>query len=99
MVQMIENWAEIEGTLTNLAASPRLSDFVVADVEVATVTSVEGFRNLLEDAAGTTLHVNLPAQVADAAGLRPGVRVAMRVRRAGPPPTIFAHPDHVAVLG
>ena len=70
-------------------------DFVRVKLAVNHAKPVEGFANLLEDAKGQTLTVEVPK--AAAGQLKSGEKLSFRLRRAGNK-KIFAHPEQVTKL-
>jgi hypothetical protein len=91
MAQIIENWADVTGSVAELDPDAAPPGFVSMRVLVARVEAVEGSPNLLGELAGSTLEIRVPD---GALGLdvRPGVVVRCRVRRAVGG-AVFAHPD------
>lgn len=87
MVQVIENWADITGTVRAVEPSDKGPTYRTLILDVDTVTDVPGFPNLLSDTPGTTLAIIIPGP--DPA---PGTSLKARVRRASPF-EIFANPD------
>jgi hypothetical protein len=75
MVQIIENRADLTGTVQSADANGSLH------VLVEEVVAVEGFPNLSDDAVGQIVMVNVPA--ARSPNAAPGARVHMRVRKTG----------------
>jgi hypothetical protein len=98
MVQIIENWADVEGVVVGTRPNPELAQFVAVQLTVDRVVPVNGFPNLFSAMSGQTLDVNVPQQLANLADLAPGRHVRVRVRKGGPG-AAFAHPEHVQVLG
>ncbi|HEU4388180.1 MAG TPA: hypothetical protein VFV34_10305 [Blastocatellia bacterium] len=95
VVQIVENWSDIEGEVK--ASHPSdVPGSVSIRILVTKVSSVEGFSNLLADAEGTTVEVNAPEDLASDRGVRAGVTIRCRVRRAGPK-NIFLHPEQLVV--
>ena len=92
-MQIIENWTDVVGKVEDVAPSDVSDDFVKMKVAVNQTKPVKGFANLLEDAKGQTLDVEVPRQAAEQ--LQPGAKVSCRLRRAGNR-KIFAHPEQVA---
>ncbi len=92
MVQIIPNWANLEGEVVGVAPSDRLPDFTVVNVRVEDVTPVEGFADLLQDCRGQVVPVLVRSDLAASSNLTTGVRVAGRARRADHR-TVFAHPN------
>lgn len=100
-MQVVENWAVLAGTLVSMrrgGAGGAVDGHVAWTVRVARVEDVDRFPNLLRDAAGTDVLVQVPSAAADEAALAEGLQVAVRARRAGPQ-RVFAHPDGVDVHG
>lgn len=96
MVEIVENWADIEGSVRDAGLASEMPGFVKASVDIERAADVEGFRNLLADSTGAVVTVFVPSALADERGLQPGRRLVARVRKAGPDGT-FVHPDHVEV--
>ena len=96
MVQIVENWADIEGSVQNVDRASEIPGFVKASVELERVTDVEGFPNLLASLNGAVITVFVPSELAEEQGLQPGTRLVARARRARPGRT-FVHADHVEV--
>lgn len=93
MVSMAENWADVDGTVARVAPSER-EGFVAVDVAVDRVAPVAGVANLLEGTEGETVTVQLPSELAEAAGVAVGAPVAWRLRRGGLH-DVFADPDRL----
>ena len=87
MVQIVENHAEITGTLLSIAAVPERPGFVVLVIKVDTACSIGHWPNLLERNIGEIIEV-LAREDGDVAGKEPGP-VRLRVKKGGPT-TIFA---------
>jgi hypothetical protein len=90
MVQAIENWAELKGTVRAVKPRqgvPRMSDVVLA---VEQADDVEGYPNLLTEVPGQELAVSVDTE--SLGDLEPGVRVRVRAQRADPQ-TVVAHPE------
>jgi hypothetical protein len=91
-MQVIENWADIRGRIRSLSQLGDLPGLVTALIDVEGVTPVPGFANLLENASGDILRINIPQAAVERFGLHQGQVVVCRARKGGPH-TIFAHPD------
>lgn len=67
--------------------------------KVDDVASPDGVRhrNLLIDAAGTTMQVMVPASVAASFTPRKGATAVVDVRRGKTPDRVFAHPQRIIV--
>jgi len=66
LVSVIENWAQLEGTVRTVRPDPELPDQLVAVVDVDAVEPVQDdegkpFPNLFADAAGTSVELHVPA--------------------------------------
>jgi hypothetical protein len=91
-VQVIENWADVTGTLVAIRPDSKVEGYVSVTLDQSTIRSVPGFPNLFEAEKGQTIHVNVPvAAVGRLEALR-GATVSWRIRKAGPSSN-FAHPD------
>lgn len=95
MVQVVPNWADVEGVVRRVRNGPD-GRFLLVDLQVERVSDVDHQRNLFTNAAGTRLAIAVPEQAARTAGIREGVSLVSRVRKASPTAT-YAHPDHVRV--
>ena len=82
MVNIIENHAEITGTLVGVAPAPDLPDFVVLTIKVDGAHDFAGSPNLFARDVGTTITVH--ARKDSAAATAEGTAVRLRVRKAGP---------------
>jgi hypothetical protein len=91
LVSIVENWTDLKGTVQAQEGGD-LPGFVTATVAVEETRPVEGFRNLLSDATGTSLRVLVPESLASAQGISTGSQIEARVRR-GSPEHVFVHPD------
>jgi hypothetical protein len=93
--QIVENWSDIVGELKEYYPSKDNERFVTLKSHVKDVKPVKGFRNLLEEAVGKTIEVNIPRDVANTLDLAAGLKVSCRVRRAGVK-KIFVHPEIIS---
>jgi hypothetical protein len=80
MVQVIENWAFVVGTLGALVRGD--GPGVTSVVDVQEVQDAEGWPNLLAQFTGQRLPVRVPDAAADA--WREGARARVRARLGGP---------------
>lgn len=96
MVQMVENWAEVTGTVRSIGGSGKGPDYLTVAVEVEVVDDLDDFPNLVAGAAGETLLIISRREGVKRAGLAEGSRVRCRVRKATPL-EIFAHPEGFTV--
>jgi len=91
-MQVVENWADIEGQIVAVKPNPLMDNFVTAQIKVANVVPVPGFPNLFEQAKGSIIEVNIPASKAKELSLSAGKAISGRIRKGGPT-TAFVHPD------
>jgi hypothetical protein len=96
MVPIVQNWADIEGNIDDVRPSEHLPDFVTARIAVKRVNAVQGMPNLFAGTSGTTLEVNIPADLVRKNALHKGQVISLRVRKGGPD-NAFAHPDSLRV--
>ncbi len=95
MVQAIENWAELAGTLREIrppAGDSPMSELVI---QVDRADDVEGYPNMLSDTPGRELAVAVRADNPGDLGVEPGASVRVRAQRASPD-VVVAHPDDVS---
>ena len=90
MVQVVENWADVTGTVEGTSADERRPGYVRVSVGLHESREVPGFPDLMRPSVGSTVDILIPAQ--QGAGLRTGQQVTGRVRRAGPT-DCFAGPE------
>jgi hypothetical protein len=95
-MQIVENWTDIDGRVVGIASAAAPDEHTAVDVSVSSVRDVEGFANLLADAAGSTLRVLVRNDVAQRIGIRPGDGVRARVRKHGVD-RVFAHPTQIGI--
>ena len=91
-MQIIENWTDIQGKIVSCAVSQQLPGYVVLELAVEKADEVAGVANLLSQAAGQTLVVLVPDELAPLNECRPDVEVVCRVRRAAKN-RVFIHPE------
>lgn len=83
MVQVVENWALVTGTIARVVPSQRAADWLELVFDDPAVTDVEGYPNLVA-ASPPPLHVRCPGTTVAEAGLAAGQMVRLRVRLGGP---------------
>ena len=94
MVQVVENWADIEGEIRGVRES-KLKGYKTVEMLVEDAKAVEDFPNLLKQRVGQVIAVNVPEPRAESfqkAYESGQPQVALRVRLAGPT-RFFAHPE------
>jgi hypothetical protein len=97
MVQVIENWALLEGIVESIEASDVRDDLAVVLLAVDHVELVEGYPNLLDEALDAIAPVTIPREALNEQAVEPGARVRLVARKASPF-AIFARPDTLAVI-
>jgi hypothetical protein len=95
VTQIVENWADITGKVTDVSTDPDRDDYVEVELAVDRVENVESWPNLLADKAGTDIKIHMSRAVAQHACIAQGMNLYCRVRRADAAGTMFAHPHHV----
>jgi hypothetical protein len=101
-VQIAENWSRIRGRVEAWQPPRKAGDsgtLTIAVDGVEDVASRDGshHRNLLADAAGTTVHVIVPASAASHVKARKGSTAVVDVRRGESPERVFAHPERITL--
>ena len=101
-VQIAENWSRIRGRVEawqppRKAGDPGTLTIVVERVDDVASPDGSRHRNLLADAAGTTVHVMVPASAATRVQPRKGSTAVVDVRRGRSPDRVFAHPEHITL--
>jgi hypothetical protein len=101
-VQIAENWSRIRGRVAEWqpprkAGDPGTLTIVVDDVEDVVSRDGSRHRNLLADAAGTTVKVIVPASAATHVVAQKGSTATVDVRRGASSERVFAHPEHITV--
>lgn len=95
MVQAIENWAELAGTLREIRPPEGTSPLSKLVIQVDKADDVEGYPNLLADTPGRELTVAIKTEKLDDLDVRPGAAVRCRAQRAGPD-AVIAHPEEIS---
>jgi hypothetical protein len=95
MVQAIENWAKLSGTLREIRPPQGDSPMSELVIQVDRADDVEGYPNMLSDTPGRELAVAVRADDPSDLGVEPGASVHVRAQRAGPD-VVVAHPDDVS---
>ena len=85
MVQIVENWAELTGTVQSIGTSDKGADHGLVLLEVEAVADVEGFPNLVRVNPGEVVPVIVRRDTLERAGVVQGSHVRGRVRRATRP--------------
>jgi len=96
MVQAPENWADVEGVVSDVAPDPARPGWVVASLELRAAEPVEGYPNILARSVGSSIRLAVPADEADGAELTSGSTVRARARLAAPR-LALARPDSLTV--
>lgn len=96
------NWSRIRGRVEawqppRKAGDPGTLTTVVERVDDVVSPDGSRHRNLLADAAGTTVHVMVPASAVTRVQPRKGSSAVVDVRRGKSPGDVFAHPEHITL--
>jgi len=102
-VQIVENWSRIRGRVEDWkpplkAGEPGTLTIAVERVEDVAASDGSRHNNLLAGAAGTTIHVIVPASAATGVEPPKGSMAVMEVRRSGSPGRVFANPDRITLM-
>lgn len=95
-MQVIENWADIQGTIVGIQEHPTLDGYDSVRVKVSEVKPVAGFANHFQNAAGTEVTINVPHDVVNSKMMRADVEIGGRIRNAGTD-RVFLNPDQLEV--
>lgn len=96
-MQIVENWSRIVGHVERWTPPKDAADHGEVIVRVERVEAVKGYRNLLDDAAGTSLRVRIPASAAPGLDPAEGTAIAVDVRRGRQPGVVFANPEKLRI--
>src|SRR5262245_1573802 len=101
-MQISENWSRIRGRVEawqppRKAGDPGTLTLVVDDVDDVVSPDGSRHRNLLADAAGTTVRVVVPASAAGRVQPQKGSTAVVDVRRGRSADKVFAHPEHITL--
>ena len=88
---MIQNWTAVDAVGVAAPRPADLPDFDAVELRIERAAPVQGYANLLADAAGKSLTVLAPHE--RLTGLCAGASVRLKVRRA--PGRLFANPDEI----
>jgi len=83
-VQVIENRADLAGTVREVVPHKELANQYTVRFDVETVKPVEGMPNLMTWAKGLSIDVTVPADEVKKHKLAAGQKVTLRVKAAGP---------------
>jgi len=92
MVQIVENWSRVTGTVEAFAPSGDPQRPGVLSLRISAVCPVEPFADLMAGWEGRTIEVPVPASLLPRLDLVPGRSVTLRLRRGGPT-AVFSHPE------
>jgi hypothetical protein len=99
-VPIVENWSRIRGRVEAWQPPRKPGDAGTLTIAVQRVEDLRApdgsrHRNLLADAAGTTVQVMVPASAAEGMKPRKGSTAIIEVRRGRSPGRVFAHPEGI----
>lgn len=101
-MQIAENWSRIHGRVEGWQPPRQAGDHGTLTVAVDRVDDVVArngapHRNLLADAAGTTVDVIVPASAAQRLEPRTGATAVIDVRSGRSTERLFAHPGRISL--
>ena len=94
VVQAVENWTEVDGAIADVGPEPGGSPQTLVAVDVERTAPVEGFPDLLGEAAGSRLELRLRNEVAAGLDLEVGRTLHAWVQRVSPT-VLVVHSEHV----
>ena len=98
MVDIVPNWSDVEGTIIAVGAPvedpPGFSPVIL---ELSAAREVEGFCSMLTG-DDKILDIRFPVELLRSLNLTAGRRIAVRVRRGGPPRVFFIHREFLRDL-
>jgi hypothetical protein len=83
-VQVIENRADLAGTIREIAPHKELANHYTVKLDVKSVKPVGGMANLMTWAKGMSIDVIVPADEVTRRSLARGQKITIRVKQAGP---------------
>ena len=92
-VQIVENWEP-----PRKSGGPGTLTIAVERVEDVRSSDGSHHHNLLAGAAGTTIHVIVPASAATRVEPPKGSMAVVEVRRGGSPERVFANPNRITLM-
>jgi hypothetical protein len=102
VVQIVENWSRIEGTVADYERPADPAQPGVLHVRVERVTDVtrddgSTYRSMLGGSEGAHVRIQVPAAVASTLEAAPGDRITLDVRRGRTPTRLFARAESIRV--
>jgi hypothetical protein len=89
-MQVIENWADVEGQVEAIEPEQALPGYRIVRMRIDSAANVGGFANLVAGHVGHSLKVHVPEAKIKELQLEAGKRMTCRMRQGGPL-TYFAH--------
>ncbi len=83
-VQVIENRADLAGTIREIAPHKEFANQYTVTFDVEKVNAVAGMANLMTWAKGLSITVTVPAGEVTGRSLARGQKTTLRVKQAGP---------------
>src|SRR5438132_10859552 len=91
-VQIIENQADVVGTIRAVSAHQTLANFYTLKFDVEDVAPVGSLPNLLASAKGMSIEITASAEELARRKLAAGQKVTLRVKKSGPA-VVFLIPE------
>jgi hypothetical protein len=95
-VQIVENWADLEGDVRSVTHGSDVNGFDVVELDVQATRDVGAFPNFFARSVGEEVRVYVPHDIVVGLPLNTGVGVNCRVRKASPT-RVFIDPRQVSV--
>ena len=83
MVNIIENWTEVTGEISDIVVEQTLKNFHTVILRIMEMKDVEHFPNLIRPDAQNEIPVRLPSDVIQTLNLKKGDKINALIRTAG----------------
>ena len=81
MVNIIENWATIEGEVLSITKNPKLPDYYLVEVRLGTSLEVASFPNLAKMDEGKIIYINVKKNDLEKYGIHLNATISCTVRK------------------
>jgi hypothetical protein len=82
MVNIIENWSGIEGTVISMDENDELPNYYVVEVQLQTSSDVVPFPNLARADVGKHIHINIKKNELEKYNIKLGANIICTVRKS-----------------
>ena len=83
-VQVIENQADIAGTIREIRPHDKLANYSTVVFDVKSVDAVDSYPNLMASTKGLSIDITVPNDEVARRTLAAGQKITLRVKKAGP---------------